>query len=558
MVRETPLKIRQGRDARQQLNAMMERHAATFAWALGACLVALAWTNRFVQDDAFISFRYARNLADGLGLVWNPGARVEGYTNFLWTLVVAAGLKLGAEPVAFTQALGLVLFACALALAWRLALESGMDAAGSLAALLVTGANFTFSSYATGGLETPLVTALFLAGLLLAVRAMSGTISRPAALLGLSIVWTAGVTTRMDSAILLAGPVIAAFTGGGRHAAGTPRRPSPADLARLGALPVIAVGAWLLWKHSYYGDLLPRAFYLKAVNAGSLERGLRYFYEFIVSYDLAPFFFFCLFCFGAIFRKGNRAQLLMAAAVTLWSAYVLKVGGDFMEYRFLAPVVPPMMLLLVWMLVECTPGRWIAGAGIALLLAGSFHHAATFSYDQETGVEPIAMLEGHLYAPGENWVGIGKALDDAFDPSDSVVIATTAAGAIPYYSGLRSVDMLGLNEPPERRPGGMDGIEEPDGVLVGSIPGHQRVLTYEYLNRRGVHLVISHPIVTREGDPAPPLPLLPTSGPPHLTAKLITMPIGGGYRVQMLYIRPNPAIDAAIAGRGWETRPIVY
>ena len=53
------------------------------------CL-ALAWQHRFLQDDAFISFRYARNLATGHGLVWNPGERVEGYTNFLWTLLMAA------------------------------------------------------------------------------------------------------------------------------------------------------------------------------------------------------------------------------------------------------------------------------------------------------------------------------------------------------------------------------------------------------------------------------------------------------------------------------------
>lgn len=40
-------------------------------------------------DDAMISMRYARNLAEGYGLVWNPGERVEGYTNPLWTLWMA-------------------------------------------------------------------------------------------------------------------------------------------------------------------------------------------------------------------------------------------------------------------------------------------------------------------------------------------------------------------------------------------------------------------------------------------------------------------------------------
>ena len=48
----------------------------------------LAW----LADDSFISFRYAKNLVDGLGLVYNAGEYVEGYTNLLWTLMMAASM----------------------------------------------------------------------------------------------------------------------------------------------------------------------------------------------------------------------------------------------------------------------------------------------------------------------------------------------------------------------------------------------------------------------------------------------------------------------------------
>nr|HNH96503.1 hypothetical protein [Microthrixaceae bacterium] len=57
--------------------------------------VVLAWQFRFVQDDAFISFRYAKNLVDGNGLVFNPGQPVEGYTNFLWTALHAIPERYG-------------------------------------------------------------------------------------------------------------------------------------------------------------------------------------------------------------------------------------------------------------------------------------------------------------------------------------------------------------------------------------------------------------------------------------------------------------------------------
>ena len=55
-----------------------------------ALLVWLASVSWFLTDDAFISFRYVHNLLEGHGLVFNPGERVEGYSNFLWVLELAA------------------------------------------------------------------------------------------------------------------------------------------------------------------------------------------------------------------------------------------------------------------------------------------------------------------------------------------------------------------------------------------------------------------------------------------------------------------------------------
>jgi arabinofuranosyltransferase len=60
-----------------------------------ACLaraMQLAW----LSDDGFISFRYAQNLAEGRGLVYNAGEYVEGYTNLLWTLALAGFMRWGA------------------------------------------------------------------------------------------------------------------------------------------------------------------------------------------------------------------------------------------------------------------------------------------------------------------------------------------------------------------------------------------------------------------------------------------------------------------------------
>ena len=73
------------------------------------------------QDDAFISFRYAANLAEGHGLVFNPGERVEGYTNFLWTLIFAPVIALGLDPVPVSASLGMIFSLALLWSSWELA-----------------------------------------------------------------------------------------------------------------------------------------------------------------------------------------------------------------------------------------------------------------------------------------------------------------------------------------------------------------------------------------------------------------------------------------------------
>src|SRR5260221_4689119 len=69
------------------------------------------WAKRWVQDDAYVSFRYARNFVRGDGLVYNVGEPVEGYTNFLWTTLAAVPLAAGADdPLPFMHVVSAVLW----------------------------------------------------------------------------------------------------------------------------------------------------------------------------------------------------------------------------------------------------------------------------------------------------------------------------------------------------------------------------------------------------------------------------------------------------------------
>ena len=69
---------------------------AWFVWTASFTFRGERWFTLF--DDAMISMTYARNLAGGDGLVWNPGQpAVEGYSNPLWTILMAVGLALGRD-----------------------------------------------------------------------------------------------------------------------------------------------------------------------------------------------------------------------------------------------------------------------------------------------------------------------------------------------------------------------------------------------------------------------------------------------------------------------------
>ena len=138
-------------------------------------LTSLAW---FMTDDAFITFRYVRNLLEGHGLVFNPGERVEGYSNFLWALELAAIWKLfGLAPEAVAQWLSVGYTVGVLAvLVWWVLRDAGLAHRG-LALWMVMGlvcGSATFAVWTSGGgLETRQFT-------FFVVAAMVGLMLRPA------------------------------------------------------------------------------------------------------------------------------------------------------------------------------------------------------------------------------------------------------------------------------------------------------------------------------------------------------------------------------------------
>lgn len=479
-------------------------------------LLAHASVYRFLCDDAFISFRYARNLADGFGLVFNPGfERVEGYTNFLWVLLLAAGDLLGIAPEHAATPLSLALTVVLWALVWRAAARLADDDASAwtvaLAPLLL-GATRSVAVWATSGLETRLYEVLVVAGTLRVVAEVERPRSRPYGALLLAL----ATLTRPDGLL-----VSACVLSLGAWFAFRRRTATIAGVAAQASVFWAVVGAHFLWRHGYYGEWLPNTYYAKVGGRAWWDMGLAYLGAFALEYGLWLVLPVALVGSVALWRRGRgHVPLLFAAAVVPHAIYVASIGGDHFEYRPLDAYFP-FLFLLAGEGLRRLPLR--AAWTLALLFVLSWlptRSHVEFVKDYWPGfpgqrpdhpvagkfLEPFTPL-GRLHRDllretTSRFVGIrqeehrmflatvedqGRYLRSIVDagllPGDTH-IATSCVGAIPYRSDLRTLDKLGLT----------------DKVVARSKPSEWRILahdkhaTLDYARSIGVDLWPEDPV----------------------------------------------------------------
>lgn len=218
-----------------------------------------------VQEDAYISFRYAANLVAGDGLVYNQGERVEGYTNFLWTLILAAGMFLGIGPELLVVILGSVSVALAILIAWLVGRRGSAPPLAAFVAPLLISVAGDFNLEAVAGLETSFFAMLVFLCLALTIREVNGP---PAG----RIHWSglagglAALTRPEGVAVYILLQAISLWRVG---ANGERWR------RRVGGWLLFAslVGAHMCFRILYYNDLLPNTFYAK--TGGTTEQWAR-------------------------------------------------------------------------------------------------------------------------------------------------------------------------------------------------------------------------------------------------------------------------------------------
>lgn len=465
---------------------------ARWAMAFSAIVCAFglyrAYALRWVNDDAFISFRYAKNFVAGHGLVFNPGERVEGYTNFLWTVIIALGMRVGADPVVLTELLGLVLFAGLLAVWFGFHLHHAKREPEALPLFpftaAVTAVTLHAQIYATSGLETMLYALLVSIGFVCVVCDES-----PRGQVAAGVALSLATMTRPDGALFYA----AAFAASASLAIREKRLRGLVPLCA----PALAIYLpYFLWRRSYYGYLLPNTFYAKMGGSGSLiARGIHYLQIFFEAYPVYAVFplALSLVWFAGVAKSPpswlkapdaltRRAAMFAAAFLTAYIFFILRVGGDFMFGRFAVPLIAffGLSLELALRLIRPDVLRYAVGIAMVPLLVGLGvkYSRGPSRFGQGVGEERAVYGRPELAEAVQK----GATLRRYLSGTDAKVVFYGTQAMLAYYADF---------------PFALEGYGLTDTTLshmpikkIGRA-GHERQAPMDYLWKRGINFVFA-------------------------------------------------------------------
>lgn len=412
-----------------------------------------------IAEDSFITFRFAKNLANGDGLVWNIGEPpVEGYTNFLWVIISALALKLNLNILLFSQILGMLASLVAIIYTYKFSKKLlGIKGYYSIIPCLFLAFSGPFATWAASGMETNFFAAFILMGvyyfisywkfdsqkelLLGFVSLLFATLTRPEGflifiiLLGISplLIWLFKKPIKIFILVL--------------------------------TVYIIPFLVYFFWRLNYFGFLLPNTFYAK--TGGTIYqyiRGLSYTGFFIAYFilPLVPLLILLLWekrKHPVTKRLLDSIKLNVAAYVcilicTIYTAFIIWVGGDYMAmYRFFVPLLP-FFYVFAGLIISKLSFSKLSEKVLAIVLI-LFALAATLiqstPLENNIFVNPPNLHGSYSRVLLERWHSNRLSLIGTFfneyKTSSNESLATNAIGAVSYYADMKIYGFHGLVDP---------------------------------------------------------------------------------------------------------------
>jgi hypothetical protein len=477
-----------------------------------------------IAEDAFISFRFAKNLAGGHGLVWNIGEKpVEGYTNFLWVLISAALIKLGLNILWLSQTIGIIAGLLAIWYTYKFSwMLLGLTRQASLIPCLFLSLSGPFAAWAGSGMETNLFALLVLMGSYYFINYWKSKSPRDLYFCFVSLFFA--TLTRPEGflifGLILGSGLILFFLNG----------VSIKNLIFPLLSYVIPFLAYFGWRYAYFGFMLPNTFYAKT-GGTTLQyyRGLEYAKFFSLCF-LASFLPLALWFIvekrRSFLKKtesetvaehlNNNLGIYLSLAIFLtYTLYIVYVGGDYMAmYRFFVPVLP-----FICIIFGFVTGRVFRAASdrklqkilllVFVLIAAAATTIQSTPLEKSLFKKPAYMHGAYRGIETERWHTARLALlgkfFDKYKNNYNESVASTAIGAISYYADMKVIDFFGLVDPylahqTVRNLGqGMPGHEKLDlDYLFSKRPTYIMFRREFTKSPRGMSEFWNHPIILNE------------------------------------------------------------
>jgi len=414
--------------------------------AIAVCLfemLALRLPGAF-PDDAFISFRYAEHLADGWGLAFNPGSSpVEGYSNFLWVLILAGCRALGFDVPTAATTLSLAFGLAVVALAWGLFRKRGYSGFRLLVPMVLAATCGPLVLYSASGMETSLH-ALLLLGIVAAVSRIAASPNVWAFVL-FSVLATLLALNRPEG--VLAPPLLIFFLYWQRPA-DSHRRRYRYGLGSSLVLFLLFWGAYSIWRVAYFGSFWPTPFLSKGGFTTSLLEAIRTNIQFFFSRHnnhFAPlgYYFGLLFLLASMNFLTRETRKPEQAADWIGLILFLIYGAAYLAFVDWMPGMryhAPLLVLL-----------FLPTAGLSGKIIDSFRHYGEKRRAWASwvvvltvclmGLWTTAQLEldvASLTSTKQTYAAVGQWLDRELPANAWIVVSDV--GIIPYYARRPTLD----------------------------------------------------------------------------------------------------------------------
>ena len=404
-------------------------------------------------DDAMISMRYAKNLANGYGLVWNPGGeRVEGYTNPLWVFFMALFhlLPLSESKISLPiQLSGMGFLLINLFCVKKIAdfLSKG-DRFASSTAVFLTAFYYPLIFWSLRGMEVSVLVCIVNLSIWLALRSVHA--GRPSMVMYLIL----GIATlvRPDLIVTAISILVYVLVVDPRNRRGN---------AVLGFTVLFSfVLLQTAFRLTYFGEFLPNTYYLKMTGYPALlriSRGLIVTPKFLCT--MIPLVLLAPFVYG--FLRRNSQALLLFWIFSTQMLYSIYVGGDAWELwgrsnRYVVIAVPALFILLGCTLAEMRrlfsdseysnaiplSEKGVTLSAIALVLGAQL----SFNAIPSTGQFKEWLLLDRPYMAAADQGSVETALMLKRITTPDATIAVTSSGVLPYFSDRTAIDLLGKND----------------------------------------------------------------------------------------------------------------